>query len=293
MVTRKNIIKDNSETDRDNLHNGKILVIDDEPSIRKSLRGILRRHNYTVDTAGDYEEAKDRLFSEEYDALILDILLPGINGINILHNINRFNINLPTIMLTGVPNLETAQESVKYGAFDYLTKPVDQNILLNQLRNAVAKKKLTDSRDELMKKLQKRKEELEKLVEQRTKELRISETRYKVVCSSIHDIIIITDAKGSIIYSNSVFLDKVSEAGVKDFNFRLLKGKQITAFIEEFEDIRWDYITEKLTEGKEFDHLAVKFASSLNLNRDFHSSIRGIFDEDLILNEIILTIKMI
>ena len=205
------VIRDNNrEADQDENSVGKILVIDDEPSIRKSLRGILRKHNYSVDTAEGFEDAKDRLFKEDYDALILDIFLPGVNGIEILHNINRSDINLPTIMLTGVPNLNTAQESVKYGAFDYLIKPVDQNVLLNQLKNAVAKKKLIDSRDGLVKELQKRKDELEKLVEQRTKELRISEMRYKVVCSSIHDMILITDAKGAIIYSNSLFLDEIS-----------------------------------------------------------------------------------
>lgn len=287
MANPKNI----GETNNGNNHIGKILVIDDEPSIRRSLRGILRRHNYSVDTAGDYEEAKDQLFNENYDALILDIFLPGVNGIDILHNINRSNINLPTIMLTGVPNLKTAQESVKYGAFDYLIKPVDNNTLLIQLKNAVAKKKLTDSRDELVQQLQKRKEELEDLVDQRTKELKISEMRYRVVCSSIHDIILITDAKGLIIYSNSVFLDYISEASGKDINFSFLEGKAIIVFIEEFEDLKWNYITEKLKEGKEFDQLAVKFESSLNLNSKFYSSIRGIFDEDLVLNEIILTIE--
>ena len=290
MATRKNIGKDDSETESDNFPNGKILVIDDEPSIRKSLRGILRKHNYSVETAGDYEEAKEQLFKGNYDALILDILLPGVNGIDILHNINRSNINLPTIMLTGVPNLITAQKSVKYGAFDYLTKPVDQNVLLNQLRNAVAKKKLTDSRDELVEQLQMQKNELEKLVDQRTKELKISEMRYRVVCSSIHDIILITNAKGLIIYSNSVFLDYISEASGKDINFSFLEGKAITDFIEEFEDLKWDYIIEKLKEGKDLQ-LAVKFESSLNLNSKFYSSIRGIFDEDLVLNEIILTIE--
>ena len=71
MAIRNNI----REEDKDELSVGKILVIDDEPSIRKSLRGILRKHNYSVDTAEGYEDAKDRLFKEGYDALILDLIL--------------------------------------------------------------------------------------------------------------------------------------------------------------------------------------------------------------------------
>ena len=103
---------------------GKILVIDDEESIRKSLGSMLKKQNYSVKTAESYEDIKDQLFVANYDALILDIVLPDVDGISILHEINKANLNLPTIMLTGAPSLETAKMSVKYGAFDYLIKPV-------------------------------------------------------------------------------------------------------------------------------------------------------------------------
>ncbi|MHA1729062.1 MAG: response regulator, partial [Promethearchaeota archaeon] len=160
-------------------YTAKILIIDDEPGIRKSLKEILKRHNYKVETAGNYGEIKDKLFSSDYDALILDIILPEVNGIDILHKINKLEINLPTIMLTGAPSLKSAQESVKYGAYDYLTKPVAKSVLLNQIKNAIYKKRLVDSRNLLLEKLKKRKEELETLVEKRTEELKLSEIHYR------------------------------------------------------------------------------------------------------------------
>ena len=127
-------------------YNGKVLVIDDELAIRKSVGALLRKQNYHVETAESYHAIKDRLFQADYDALILDIVLPDVNGIAILHEINKAELNLPTIMLTGAPSLETAKMSVKYGAFDYLIKPVNKEVLLNELRNAIQKKKLVDTK---------------------------------------------------------------------------------------------------------------------------------------------------
>jgi PAS domain S-box-containing protein len=280
-----------NELPQDSLHVGKVLVVDDEPSIRKSLKGILERHNYRVDTAEKYSEIKEKLFSENYDALILDIILPEINGVEILHLINKAEINLPTIMLTGAPSLDTAQESVKYGAFDYLIKPVEPHILLNQLKNAVYKKKLVDTKINLNEQIKKKNEELEDLIEQRTNELRISEVRYRTVVESVQDMIIILDAEGIIKFANIVFLDAFSEAVGHHIQTTEVLGKLISEYVDTLESFNLSNIIKKVSEGQEFDFMECKLDSKYNFSSEYRASLRGIFNEDLELQEIILVIS--
>lgn len=270
---------------------GKILVVDDEASIRKSLKGILERHNYQVDTAEKYSEIKDIIKTNNYDALILDIILPEINGVEILHIINKAEINLPTIMLTGAPSLDTAQESVKYGAFDYLIKPVEPHVLLNQLKNAVYKKKLVDARQNLNKQLEKKNEELEELIEKRTNELRLSEIRYRTVVEAVQDMIVLLDEEGKIKFTNIVFLDKFSEGSGMNIHSEEIINKKITDFIESLESFNLETIIKKVTEGHEFDFMDCNLNPQYKLNQKFQASLRGIFNEDLELQEIILIIS--
>lgn len=276
------------EAKKDGKHIGKILIVDDEQSIRKSLKSILKRYNYLVDTAADYDEIKDTLFTENYDALILDIILPGINGVEILHKINKAELNLPTIMLTGAPSLETAKESVKYGAFDYLIKPVEPSVLLNQLKNAVSRKRLVDTKRKLNEELKNKNQELEKLVEQRTIELKLSEIRYRTVVEAVHDMIIITDVARKIEFCNVVFLDEISEALGRHIHCNDVIGHDLNEYIEELADLPLETVYTKVNEGQEFDFMVCKFKDELNLKKQFKSSIRGIFDEDLELQEVIV-----
>lgn len=267
---------------------GKILIVDDEQSIRKSLRSILTRYKYQVDTAADYEEIKETLFTEGYDALILDIILPGINGVEILHKINKAELNLPTIMLTGAPSLDTAKESVKYGAFDYLTKPVEPSVLLNQLKNAVSRKRLVDQKKQLNLQLKRKNEELENLVEQRTIELKLSEIRYRTVVEAVHDMIIITDIARKIQFVNVVFLDEISEALGRHIHTSDVIGHDVNEYIEQLADLSIEDVYGKVAEGQEFDFMNCQFKQELNISKKFKSSIRGIFNEDLELQEVIV-----
>jgi FixJ family two-component response regulator len=272
-------------------YTAKILVIDDELSIRKTLTSILQKQHYYVETAENYEVIKDKLFTSKYDALILDIILPDVNGIEILHIINKAEVNLPVIMLTGAPSLETARESVKFGAFDYLVKPVESNLLLNQLKNAVQKKRLVDSRDELMNQLKKKNEELEVLVEKRTEDLKISEIRSRTVIEAVHDMIIITDNVGIISFSNVMFLDAISESSGQDLHFSDIIGKQIDEFIDALKEMKLKSVLDHVSHGSEFDLIELHFKPKLKIKDNYNASIRGIFNEDLELQEIIFIIS--
>ncbi|MBN2156549.1 MAG: response regulator [Candidatus Lokiarchaeota archaeon] len=274
-------------------HLGKILVIDDELAIRKTVGSMLQKQNYLVETAEDYNAIKDKLFVSNYDALILDIVLPDVDGISILHEINKANLNLPTIMLTGAPSLETAKMSVKYGAFDYLIKPVKKEVLLNDVRNAIQKKRLIDTKKALLEELHQKNEELELLVEQRTQELKLSEIRHRTVIESVNDLIVITDAEGQIKFSNDIFMDEVSKVFNRDIPFKEVKDKFIGSFFTITAQMTLDEVFQRIMEGGELDALPITLNHPRTMQSPFllQALIRGIFNEDLILQEIIFIIS--
>ena len=108
----------------------KILIADDEIQLAEVLAKILRKNNYSVTTARDGEEALLRYELENYDAIILDIMMPKINGIEVLKRIRKTNTNIPIIMLTAKAEVEDKVLGLDSGANDYLEKPFDTRELL-------------------------------------------------------------------------------------------------------------------------------------------------------------------
>lgn len=103
--------------------NKKILIIDDEKNIRLTLEKVLTRAGYEVDTAINGEDGLQKVEKEEYPVILLDMKMPGINGIEFLKKINGLNLNSRVIMITGFGSIDTAVETMKLGAVDYLRKP--------------------------------------------------------------------------------------------------------------------------------------------------------------------------
>ena len=120
--------------------NAKILVIDDEECIQYTFREFLTEEGYDVDTAGSYREAVSALKSIDYDLVFTDIILKGKTGIEILKTIRSRNIDCPVIVITGVPEMESATSALRLGAFDYISKPVMQEQLINVTKRALEKK---------------------------------------------------------------------------------------------------------------------------------------------------------
>ena len=119
----------------------KILIIDDEPAIRRILREILQHEQYQVDDAAASVEALPLVKDNEYDAILCDIKMPQMDGIEFLEEAKKIT-DAPIIMISGHGTIDTAVEAIKKGAFDYIAKPPELNRLLITLRNALDKSKL-------------------------------------------------------------------------------------------------------------------------------------------------------
>ncbi|MDT8442035.1 MAG: response regulator [Desulfuromonadales bacterium] len=121
-----------------------LLIVDDEESIRYTFSAFFEDAGYRVDLAEDRQKAIDCMETKEYDAIFLDILLGQDSGIDVLKTAREMNPNTPVLMVTGGPEVSTAAEAVRYGAFDYILKPVNQDDLLRHASRATEYKRSLD-----------------------------------------------------------------------------------------------------------------------------------------------------
>lgn len=131
----------------------RILVIDDERSIRNTLKDILEYEKYEVDLAEDGPRGLEKIKSGEYDVVLCDIKMPGMDGIEVLGKLGEMLADLPVVMISGHGNIDTAVEAIKKGAFDFIEKPLDLNRLLITIRNAMDKSVLVTETKILKKKV--------------------------------------------------------------------------------------------------------------------------------------------
>jgi len=114
-----------------------ILVVDDEASIRRTLREILEYEDFNVDEAEDGEAAVEKLKTSRYDVVLLDVKMPKMDGMEVLQVASEQQWDIPFVMISGHGTIETAVEATKLGAFDFVEKPPDLNRLLLTIRNAL------------------------------------------------------------------------------------------------------------------------------------------------------------
>jgi len=128
-------------------HMGSILVVDDESSLRETFHFFLSREGYQpVICAAGFTEATEVLKSRQVDLIISDIVLEGTSGIGLLKYVRKNGIDCPFIVITGYPDVDTAAEALRLGAFDYIVKPVDKDSLLRSVRLALRQSKLEQQR---------------------------------------------------------------------------------------------------------------------------------------------------
>ena len=136
----------------------KILIIEDEKAIRNVLSNILIEEdkNHEVDTAENGLEGFEMLTQNTYDLVLCDIKMPKMDGMELLEKAMAIHPDIPIVMISGHGDLDTAVESIKKGAFDYISKPPDLNRLLNTIRNGLDRKTLVVQNKVLRKKISKK-----------------------------------------------------------------------------------------------------------------------------------------
>jgi len=131
----------------------KILIIDDEKSIRSTLREILEYEKYQVEEAEDGEQGLELLGGNDFDAVLCDIKMPKMDGIEVLEKAHTTGKETPFIMISAHGTIETAVEATKKGAYDFIQKPPDLNRLLLTVRNALDQSTLVTETKVLRKKV--------------------------------------------------------------------------------------------------------------------------------------------
>ncbi|MBI4797194.1 MAG: sigma-54-dependent Fis family transcriptional regulator, partial [Desulfarculus sp.] len=121
-----------------------ILIVDDEKSICQSLKGILGDEGYEVSTAPDGQTALNAVEDESPDLVLLDIWMPGLDGLEVLERLKQRHPALPVIMISGHGNVETAVKATRLGAFDFIEKPLDMDKILLAVRNGLELSRLAE-----------------------------------------------------------------------------------------------------------------------------------------------------
>src|SRR5215208_4505092 len=127
----------------------RILIVDDEEVLRDVLEAVLRREGFDVVLAASGEEALSVLDAEDVDLVILDIMLPGISGIDTLRSMRISNPHLPVIIITAFSSIDGAIEAMKHGAFHYIPKPFKNEEVVLTVNKALEQRRLTHENERL------------------------------------------------------------------------------------------------------------------------------------------------
>ncbi|HBB41333.1 MAG: hypothetical protein COW73_04465 [Nitrospirae bacterium CG18_big_fil_WC_8_21_14_2_50_70_55] len=174
---------------------GRILLVDDEASIRSTLSLILSREGYEVVTAADLASGTAQCGTQEWDVVLTDMILPDGSGIELMRCMHERGSQVPVIAITGEPNLDTAVEAVRLGAYDYVSKPLRRETLVRVVERALERYRLSRENARY-------RHDLERLVEARTGELIASERRYRELIEGAPEMIHQLDEAGRFLAVN-------------------------------------------------------------------------------------------
>lgn len=118
----------------------KLLIVEDEETLRESLRRVLHHEGYEVDSVESSEAALEVIRDKHYDIVITDIILPGMNGIDLVRTCRKRNPEIILIVITAFASIETAVEAIRAGAYDYLIKPVIHEEIKKIIKAALEEK---------------------------------------------------------------------------------------------------------------------------------------------------------
>jgi PAS domain S-box-containing protein len=168
-----------------------ILVVDDEEKIRKSLSGLLQDYGYKVKTAGSGQECLQIMSSDFFELVILDIVMPGISGIEILEKIKEKYRETEVIMITGYADKDKAIATFRVGAYDFIEKPFESKEMLNTITHCL---------NQL---------EMRKEIKKKTLDLAMAEEKYRDLYDHAPDMYYSIDKEGYIIEVNQTMADTI------------------------------------------------------------------------------------
>lgn len=195
---------------------GTILIVDDEKDIRKFLHQRLKIEGYRCEEAGSADQALDKMQAESVDLVLLDIKMPGKSGIELLSETRKRYPDVVAIMVTVVNDIDTAIESIRQGAYDYIIKPFNLDVVVHSVKRAIEKRRL-----EL--ELRDYQQHLERKVEEQAKEIR------ERFLGTMQSLAFTLEAKDSYTAGHSYRVCEIA----------LAIGKKLALSEDELEDLRW------------------------------------------------------
>lgn len=142
---------------------GRILIIEDEASLRKTLARILQQAGFEVTTAESAEQGLDYLKTTTFDLIFTDLRLPGIAGLEALKRIQSTNPNIPVVLFTAQPDINSAVEALRHGATDYLLKPLKPEIILERTKTILSNQQKEKRKREIASEIEKLQNELKQI----------------------------------------------------------------------------------------------------------------------------------
>lgn len=179
-----------------------VLIVDDEKSIRLTLRAFLADAGHEVQLAEDVDSALALLGRTEIDVVVTDIILPRRTGMDLLRALRDAASRIPVIVMTGEPSLETATLAVRARVSDYLGKPITKDAIVSSVTKALTEKARDDEHARLQAENEQYRRELERLVSERTHELQASEKRFRILVENAPDSFLLCDISGRILDVN-------------------------------------------------------------------------------------------
>lgn len=124
---------------------GNVMVVDDEKHVQEVLKDFLVHLGYDVTLADNGDDALNKFQPEQFDLIISDLLMPKIDGLELLKRVKRLDKEVIFLMITGYPSIETAVDAIKKGAYDYITKPFNMEDVRFRIEKAFEKKHMKES----------------------------------------------------------------------------------------------------------------------------------------------------
>jgi len=229
-----------------------ILVVDDEETLRESLGRLMVREGYTVTTAGSGEEALDLISAGSFDLIITDIILPGIDGIEVLRRVREKNPEQFVVIITAYASIETAVEALRAGAYDYIMKPIIHEEIKRLIKNALRQRSL-QAENTILKKQIDREYDFSHIIGDGPK-----------IRRTLEEVAKIADTKSNVLLRGETGTGKELVARAIHYNSSRSK--------KPFVPINCSAIPENLLESELFGHVKGAFTGA-------HSSRKGLFEE--------------